>query len=154
MRAAQDRVHSDPWSPIRDGAIYCSPRCGYKCQHVAFERAHREAENLRASLGPQWTVRVWENCGWHYSLTCGVIDLHVNVEGNPRTGEWKIRDYTVFIQTKPQFVADGATPEEAFANALRPLRKCFDEIEGSVPGLLALSDPPHPNPQFNEGEIE
>lgn len=55
-----------PWIPVRDGGIYCSPRCGGKCKWSAYVEAHRAASALCEELGPGWEPRVWENLGWHW----------------------------------------------------------------------------------------
>ena len=56
------------WTPKRDGEVYCSPACGYKCKYLDYLDAVEKAKTLCAALGPpsKWKPYVWENIGWHY----------------------------------------------------------------------------------------
>ncbi len=41
--------------------------------------ARKEAERIRRKLRSKgWTIRVWENCGWTYSLKLGHMNLYPN----------------------------------------------------------------------------
>jgi hypothetical protein len=65
------------WTPVLDGAIYCSPSCGGHCTKAAYDAAVAAANKLAFEMGPKWKPHVWENLGWHYS----VVDV---------SGHWKI----------------------------------------------------------------
>ena len=39
------------------------------------EQAQTEAEAVQAQLSPAWKVSVWQNLGWHWSLTNGYTTL-------------------------------------------------------------------------------
>lgn len=38
--------------------------------------ATRLGKALVKRLGPGWTLRVWENLGWHYSATCAGMSVY------------------------------------------------------------------------------
>ena len=61
------------WTPVRDGDLYCSPRCGFRCTWQAYQDAVAGANALCALLGPtgDWKPRVWENGGWYYEARRG-----------------------------------------------------------------------------------
>lgn len=80
---------ADPrWRPRRRGAVFCSPGCGGEqrsgCTWAAYGRAVDDgcvlAIRLDYAVGPGWTVRVWENLGWHFCAVspCGRIKVHVS----------------------------------------------------------------------------
>lgn len=60
------------WTPIRKGAIYCSPACGAGCTHKKYMKACDDADKLAAKChkeaGGKWVTRVHENLGWHYNV--------------------------------------------------------------------------------------
>lgn len=55
------------WTPREQGGIYCAPACGHGCTKAEHQRAVDGANKLCALLGTNWTPRVWENLGWHYT---------------------------------------------------------------------------------------
>jgi hypothetical protein len=67
------------WKPIRRGLIYCSSACGHDCTKAEYDKAFSEARTTLAKMKTRgWKIRVWENMGWHWSLTnalCG-MSLH------------------------------------------------------------------------------
>lgn len=54
------------WIPVRDGNIYCSPACGFKCTIHAYDRAVANAAELALHLGEPFRPTVWENGDWFY----------------------------------------------------------------------------------------
>jgi hypothetical protein len=66
------KIDKRDWTPVRVGNIYCSPACGAKCTHDAYLRATTSAEKLKErcekEIGGEWSVRVHENLGWHWSV--------------------------------------------------------------------------------------
>lgn len=145
-----EEVKSD-WTPVLDGDVYCSPRCGFRCKSGAHGQAVVESSALANRLGPGWAARVWENCGWNYSVERGVVVIHVSRDqGGIREG-WKIRGYICFINTHPQFVSKNhPTPEAAFADALGQMQTAFDSLTASVGDVnrtaeaLKMMDAPKP----------
>lgn len=104
--------------PVRRGAVYCSPWCGYNCTHAAYLEAHRKAKALCAKLGKGWTPVVHENLGWHYRATFmdGRLNMH---EHHDKSGT----SYMVFVHDEPnslggRFTADGRTPNVALRGAM------------------------------------
>ena len=106
------------WTPIRRGKLYCSPRCGCRCTYAQFQQATKSAKALAKKLGPQWQINVWENCGWHWQVFCGVVEILPD----------KPSGFSCWIQTTPQFIDCGRTPEFAFKNALKKMQACFDAL--------------------------
>lgn len=108
-------------TPVLDGLTYCSPRCGFRCTRRAFDRATTEAAHLAHRLGPDWTPRVWENCGWHYevSMLDGLVEVKPDlaVGGGTISGNWKVEGYSCWIQMDPQFIERARTPEDAINKA-------------------------------------
>jgi hypothetical protein len=72
------------WKPVRHGVIYCSPACGLGCTFEEHQEAELDALKLANRLsavdtdvkGGRWKVRVWENLGWHYSVSKGSVSVH------------------------------------------------------------------------------
>lgn len=60
------------WKAVRKGNQYCAPSCGRGCtwrEYVAAVDASAHlVKRLRSNHGP-WKARVWENLGWHYSVS-------------------------------------------------------------------------------------
>jgi len=88
------------WKPVsRPGGIYCSPACGCKCTREQYDRAHEQGQDLAASLGAEWTYRVWENGGWHYAAKspCKRINLHAGAKRDDEGNRTKEHRYTAFL---------------------------------------------------------
>lgn len=115
---AEQAERAKGWTPRRRGEIYCSPLCGGKCTHAAFEEAHRNAAALCERLGKGWFPRVWENMGWHYSAQKGVAEMHVTeyrLKGRVTTS------YSVYFNSVQQTVASATSPEDALRTVARTL---------------------------------
>lgn len=104
---ARSKSKADPrWVPIlQAGGVFCSPACGFKCTRTAYDAAHQKATVLAAKLektyGGEWSIRVWENMGWYYNVSCGVLVVHPYQHGTkPPSGG------TVFFNGVHQFVTD------------------------------------------------
>jgi hypothetical protein len=63
------------WKPRLRGKIYCSSACGHRCTKHDYDDAVKNAKALAKKLGYGWKTRVWENMGWHYSVSNGPISL-------------------------------------------------------------------------------
>lgn len=121
--------------PVLTGDQYCSASCGFGCTRAAYQRATEEADSLAKRLGGGWRPYVWESCGWHYVVKCGICDISPVLGGkqNCLSGDWDVVGYRAWIQTKPQFISEsGKTPEEAFRNALDKIQAVFDQLQGSL----------------------
>ena len=62
---------TDEWTPVLDGDLFCSPRCGCGCTKAEYDLACESANALAARMGYRWEIEVWENCGWHYCVMNG-----------------------------------------------------------------------------------
>ena len=101
------------WSPVRNGDIYCSPRCGHGCTHSAYLNAVAAADALAARIGPDWKPHVWENLGWHYAAhsACDRWKVHAHLRNGRED------DYTAFLGPAGEgggiWAERGETPQEA-----------------------------------------
>lgn len=109
------------WTPVRSGALYCSPACGGRCTHSEFMDATRGAEKLAASLGPRWKPHVWENLGWHYSAH---LDHRVG------------RALTFEVHSGPNFWADLQIGGLQFHAHGRTARKAAELAIGSLTNAM------------------
>lgn len=91
------------WTPKRVGDRYCSPGCGGGCTYHAFAMAKQKARALCTMLGPSWKPRVWENLGWFYEATLGLVTVSANYRGG----------YTACLHIGPNYFMDRKTPKAA-----------------------------------------
>lgn len=117
--------------PVLNGAIYCSPWCGFKCTKEAHDRAVRNAQELADQLGEPWKPRVWENGDWHYSAKCGESQVHVRREG----GYWASIMVGVDEATRTggiQYIGEGETPIEAVMDALKRIERARNDLNEAI----------------------
>jgi hypothetical protein len=80
--------------------------------------AHKHAARLHAFLKKKyprvdWRVDTWDNMGWHYCIFAGTmpegreIEHRGLIEIHERRYTFGKPDYTVYIQTYPQFIESG-----------------------------------------------
>lgn len=112
--------------------IRCSEWCGFGCTQAAFDQATKEASEMVARLGPGWTARVWENGGWHYSAVKGVAEVHANICGSALMGGWTVRNYTTYLNSQKQVIADAATPEDSLGFTVQDMRTLLRCIEDDL----------------------
>lgn len=114
-------LEDNRWTPVRRGAIYCSPACGGGCTHQAYLEAQVQAQEMLDALGGPttggnaWEKRVHENLGWYGSVRLVINGQVVAQLQKNRNG------YSCYIESNPQFVADGETPRDAVQRALLKL---------------------------------
>jgi len=124
------------WEPAHKGNIYCSPACGGNCTKAAYDEAHRKGKKLAKRMGKSWTVRVWENLGWHYSAISP--DGCTKIRENCYNGRYS---YMAFIGVDKWaggvWAEHGKTPQEALRNTLAVARA---EIAEKQQILEALKD--------------
>ncbi len=115
QREAQDaREFKKGWTPIRRAHVYCSPLCGGGCTYGEYNRAVKNAADLCARLGAGWKPEVWENLGWHWRVSNGLVEVHNSKWQNDPI------EYSAWLQTSPQIITKHfSTPEKA----LRELKK-------------------------------
>jgi len=116
------------WKPIEKGKIYCSPGCGRGCTRAEYHTALREARALQRQCGRGWTIRVWENLGWHWELIhhSGVLSLKREhaVLGPDR--------FTCYAGTQLpgiDYMAHGPTPRSALRGVLPLIQTDFDKLQ-------------------------
>lgn len=73
------------WKAERKGSVYCAPACGFDCKLSEFEEATAKATRLAKRLGKNFSPRVWENMGWHWSVTCGNVAIYPRNHGDGTT---------------------------------------------------------------------
>jgi hypothetical protein len=120
QKNAELQALSGRTTPVLDGLVYCSPRCGFQCTRKAFDRATTEAAHLAHRLGPGWKPHVWENCGWHYevSMLDGLVEVRPTLGiGGTLSGDWKVQGYSCWIQMEEQIIESAVTPEDAINKA-------------------------------------
>lgn len=118
----------------------CAPWCGRGCTRAEHDRAKRRGKALAKSLGRGWTVRVWENLGWHYAAhsPCGRIKVH---ESRIKTsGRQMTEPFTAFLGEATtvggRWAAHGRTPQEAVAAVIAQARAELEKIQALVEGIV------------------
>jgi len=127
---------------VRRGSIYCAPWCGANCTWAAFQEATKRGEALAKLLGDGWKPRVWENMGWFYEVTNGILEVKTNRRRGKTT-------YSAWCQSNPQVIGDYySTPQAAIRSlgakmgeqldaqltAFRALELAYKAISGKVIG--------------------
>lgn len=127
------------WKPVRRGPIYCAPACGLGCTWLAFKRVTRAAEALARRLGKGWEPEVWENLGWHYSVTRGGKRGKVKItESDGRFRVWLSEDG---LGTLGLWIveADFARPEDAVVAQLREARAAVARYQRIIDAAFPAS---------------
>lgn len=116
------------WKAVRRGDIYCAPACGSNCTFAAYEKALEHGRLCAEELGKGWTVRVYENMGWHTSVLspCKRIKVSINpVHGTPvETLIGTLCTYMAFLGEPGEvsggnWAESGDTPAEAVNNVVK-----------------------------------
>lgn len=109
----------------RGRGVFCSAACGFNCTRNAYDRAVKEADRLAKRLGDGWTTRVWDNLGWHYEVSKGMMCVSPRLhypQNNTRDGTWKIDGYAANFRGTKQFIGEAETPEDAIGYAIQDAR--------------------------------
>lgn len=120
------------WTPVRRGAIYCSPACGFSCTWEAHEAAKVKGETLAKRCGPGYTFEVHENGTWNYRAVSPCQRIGVHEHG---------RQYLAFLGDAEhhgvlgRYSEWGSTPQKAIANALAAARAHLASIEKLIEGF-------------------
>lgn len=126
------------WQPIRKGPIYCSPGCGGSCTHKEYQSVISKSKKLHKTMGPEWSIRIWENLGWHYSLQRGPILLY------ERDGK-----YSVLIDEEITNPTGGAAiwtensnsysdPKKAVLKAIERVNKVVSHLNNVLDSIKAI----------------
>jgi hypothetical protein len=121
------------WTPRLIGDTYCSPACGMGCKKSAYDEAQRKALDLHNKMtGKAWSIRVWENLGWHYELVreskssafrCSIMEVD-NRDGTMR--------YIVYFNSNPQVITKGDDPNVALDEAVRQAKRIANTLLDNV----------------------
>lgn len=102
----------------------------------ALAAARRAIKLLRNREG--WTIRVWENCGWHASIRHDYIDINIS---KPFDGN---EIYWTMMTTSKRFVGTGDThlsvpgnkhfrdPNDALDNQLKVAEAHFADVAAAL----------------------
>lgn len=124
------------WTPIHNGEIYCSPRCGGGCTFAKFVQAKTESAAIAKRLGKGWKTRVHENLGWHYSVISPTGTLRVSGPyGTLRASDGFSASLNKRGDIGIRFSGHGPTPEKAIAATLKAARKEAAFISKLLKGL-------------------
>lgn len=124
------------WTPVRNGDIYCSPRCGCKCTYEAYLKAKSDADALCETMGDDWEPAIWENCGWHYRAKNGVATIHPPVGGIPTYSAWIEVGVIGVGENHLQFICSAETPQDALGFAVQEARTAVHRINAALEDLL------------------
>lgn len=132
------------WEAVRNGDIYCAPRCGGKCTRDDYTHACDEAATLAAIMteatGLDWTPRVHENLGWHYSvyLTAhgfgfgkdqgGMVYIRPSIRHTLRE-RWILSQYTCFFNGPGHQIVTKSDADDPAA--------CFTEARNLMDRFIA-----------------
>ena len=131
---------ADPTKPVRQGDIYCSPRCGFCCTRAAYDQAVQEAAELAERMGEGWTPRVWENWGWNYDVGKEGLRITVARSGSSIKGGWVVKQFTAWINVEntddgpgtTQFISDDEDPIEALNISVRKAKSAVTRIQNKI----------------------
>lgn len=126
------------WTPVRRGAVYCSPGCGYDCTHAAYRQAHLDAKALANKLGPGWVPHVWENLGWHYAVRSanGFVKIHPS----KLVRSDKVDHYTVFYgpdRCGGDFTTSGPDLRKALRRGLQIAQAREEDAKKTVAAIIS-----------------
>ena len=126
---AEKKVKKLSWKAVRRGDIYCAPACGANCTWAAYQKALERGRLCADELGKGWTVRVYENMGWHTAVVspCKRVKVSIHpVHGTPsETLIGTLCNYTAFlgdaddVSCSGKWAENGDTPAEAVNNVVR-----------------------------------
>jgi hypothetical protein len=119
MSSKKEVKEQSQWNPVRKGAIYCSPACGFGCTWAQHEEAKERAELLAKRLGPGWKPEVHENMGWHFKASKGKATMHPVgfIRAKAASTYWLSIDGDV-----KQFIERGRDPVEMVRRAVSAMR--------------------------------
>lgn len=126
-------IEMDGWTPVLNGDVYCSPRCGSKCKKADYDKTMAAAEELARRMGPQWEPRVWENCGWYYTAKCGSVEIYPPVrERDKKYSAWINISNSGCHNGCIQFIESADNPEDALGIVIQKARGCIIQIEQAL----------------------
>lgn len=127
------------WKPIRRGARYCSPACGFNCTWEQYQLVKTQATSLAAGMGRGWKTKVWENTRWHYCVIspCGRIKLHPYHDLDGKT-----TGCTAFLGEPGSgggpWAEHGRTPQTAMRKVIREAKVELARIGATLQGFTLI----------------
>lgn len=112
----------------------CASWCGGGCTQEQFDEATSTAWKLAVELGEGWTIRVWENLGWHFSLISP--SRTIKVSGARSRG-----GYTALISPPGEvygttgLTGRGDAPRAAVENTVALTRERIAQLEQWLEGV-------------------
>lgn len=129
---------SNGWTPVLNGDLYCSPRCGCRCKKAEYDLAHANAAELAHHLGEGWEPRVWENCGWYWEATKGECRIGPHIAaGREKDGKpsymlmWNFEPISSDNKV-PQIVLHGSNPGDLLGLAKQDARTFMARMEAQL----------------------
>jgi len=122
------------WSPRLYGIYYCSPACGSKCKKVDYDNAKEAAETVAKTLGKAWKPELWENFGWHWRVTRGLVTVRPALEDNFFEAEICDRGSKGFLQ----FFGEGGSASAAIRHAQLQFELYMRECNASLARIQRL----------------
>lgn len=125
------------WTPItKPGGIYCSPGCGCNCTKANHDQAQRLGAALAERMGPGWRADVWENGRWHYAAILDISDKeHIRIHNGARWPTFEHIEgqdkYSVYLNTRPQFITEHTDPHVALDAAIDALREHIESLQAA-----------------------
>lgn len=126
--------------------IKCDPRCGRGCTQAQYDRVKRRAVALQKRLGPSWTIRIWDNLGWHHEVVSKNKCIYVT--DRFATTEFPVKRtsstrYYAYISEEPgqpyvSYSGHGATPQEAVCDAADAVRSKIRQLAHTVKYLESI----------------
>lgn len=111
-------------TPVLKDDKYCSPWCGCGCTKKAYDDAVEKSNQLCKQLGVNWKPRVWENCGWHYTVKLSVKNGYIEVHSRSANG-----NYWIDSRLPEQFEV---TTSDIHKGIKQVLNKSYSESEKSI----------------------
>lgn len=123
-----DDKYTKPASYYEYGGVlrYCAPWCGAHCTSKDYDKAVAEAAQLAKHLGEGWVPKVWENLGWHYSVSRERLEVHPNTRWNGQRQD--LAGYTAYLNIATQFVESSTTAHNAVYRVLKVARQHANQL--------------------------
>jgi hypothetical protein len=129
---------------VKDGIErYCAPACGYDCKAEMHDNAMARAWAAKAAMknSQQWEIHVWENLGWHASITNGYIKLYCEPDGTFRTlmsfdkdsggGDPRITPHISFKDAREAVEHQVMLADDLFKQATLAMTACLQAVRGA-----------------------
>lgn len=127
------------WTPVKQGAIYCSPACGASCKLAEYDRVKTLARTVAKKMGKGWEISLHENMGWFGSVKSpdGLWTIHVPDRYQPRyEAKFGGDPYTTLpigrMGAVISWSAVGETPEAAVQRLIEVAKPDIEKIHNVI----------------------